>query len=146
MFLNALLGLIFGCFLIGIPIALIWSIIDWAVTLKSTRPWLKFKEFIKLYNIDSNKWNIGGATPKCAKVDNAYWSSDYIYFKLNYIDHYRYKLWKFNHQRQKRKEYARYEYMKALEAFNKTFDIEVDKKRVSMLDEAREYLAKYKEK
>ena len=145
-FLGILAGLVLGAIIIGIPIALIWSIIDWAYTLKSGRPWLKFKEFIKLYNIDSGKWDIGSSTPKCAKVTRPYWNSDYIYFRLNYIDFYRYKLWKFNRQRQNRKEYARKQCMEALEAFNKTFDIELEEKKVSLLNEAREYLSKCREK
>ena len=114
--LKTILILILGAIIIGVPIAILFSLIYWGASLGSTKPWIKFDDFIALYNADPRKWDTSHDNPKCRK-DDRYdpWGANYVRFKFHYIGYCRYHLWKFMKNRQEAKERQRQEYEKALE-------------------------------
>ena len=118
--LLELIVLVFGLVIIvGVPILLIWSLWTWKETLGSEKPWIKFKDFVKLYNADPDRWNIKYRNnPELCTSDVRNWPRTYAYFKFNYIDLYRYKLWKFNMERQNKKQRAQKTYEEAMTALN----------------------------
>lgn len=111
--------ILFGVIAIAILIALIYSVWAWTKTLGAARPQIKLKDFIKLYNMDKSKWNVGENTPRYWKNnDNSCFGGAYYYFKFNYIDFYRYKLWKRRLNKQHSKDFQREIYENALKALN----------------------------
>lgn len=144
-FLGILAGLVLGAIiivlLVGIPIALIWSIMEWAYHLESSRPWLKFKDFIMLYEADPDKWNLADSVPQCKKNESPHWGWSYIYFKFNYIDFYRYKFWKWNTKRQKNKEYAREQYEAMLKEIDVDFGIPYKEKKAAAIKDLCNYVS-----
>ena len=82
--------------------------------IRQHKPWIKFDDFIALYNANPQKWDISRDTPRCATDARDYWGPTYVRFKLHYIGYCRYQLWKFMKNRQQAKERQRQEYEKAL--------------------------------
>ena len=113
--LKTILILILGTIIIGVPIAILFSLIYWGASLGSTKPWIKFDDFVALYNANPQKWDISRDTPRCATDARDYWGPTYVRFKFHYTGYCRYQLWKFMKNRQKAKECQRQEYEKALE-------------------------------
>ena len=111
--------ILFGITAIGIPAALIYSVWLWTRSLGSARPWIKLDDFVKLYNMDKSRWNVSDNTPRYwKKNDHSSFGGEYFYFKFNYIDFYRFKLWKHRLNKQNSKDFQREIYEKALKALN----------------------------
>lgn len=129
-FLGILAGLVLGAIIIalvvGIPIALIYSVWLWTQSLGSEKPWIKFKDFIKLYNASPDKWDIyHDGNPLLRTSPDGQWNKTYVYFKFHYIDYYRYRLWKYNSKRQKQKQRAQKAYVEAMMALQQYDELKI---------------------
>ena len=106
--------IIIGVILIAaILFGLIMMIIDYPYYLYGTNP-IKFKSFKSFYNINPCKWELHDDY-----VNYRYYSYDRVKFRFNFIDYYRYRLWKHNLETQKRKAKYYKEYQDVLEEIKK---------------------------
>lgn len=115
--LDLTIWLLGSVIVVGIPIALFVSIWVWCETLGREKPLITFKEFIKLYNANPDKWSVARENNPMldiSRVDR--WSKEYVHFKFNYIDFYRYKLWQMQMRRECARQKAQRKYDEAMAA------------------------------
>ena len=156
MLLRTLLGLvlIFVVF-IEMPIAIIYSIWLWVESLDKNKPWIKFKNFISLYNAYPDKWNVRYDNPECRGVRGSEFYSTSVEFKFNYIDYYRYKWWQRCLNKQKSKDHQRKQCEKAMEILGSDMlsidqvpasDLKKDPRIKALAKDIVDYAMKRKEK
>lgn len=79
-------------FLIGGFTGLIaWILFNWRCNVYSNRPYIKFEQFVDLYNKSPDKWELYNGYVSYHK-DNCYIYSKA--FNFNLIDHYLYQHWR----------------------------------------------------
>lgn len=69
--------------------ALLIPIISWSMEVYANEPYIKFEQFLELYNKDSSKWELGGGH---VRFNKGYYFNQFFNFKL--IDYYMYRHWK----------------------------------------------------
>lgn len=110
--------IIIGVILIAAMLfGLIMMIIDYPYYLYGTNL-IKFKSFKSFYNINPCKWELHIDYVNYLKPAG-YYSYDRVKFRFNFIDYYRYRLWKYNLETQKRKAKYYKEYQDVLEEIKK---------------------------
>lgn len=142
MLLLKVIWVLFKIVLIAaIIMAVIASFVQWIAQLGKEYPWLKFKDFLNLYNDNPNEWRLCSDGVQYKKPSENGWSyySNYICCKFNYIDFVKYKFWMWNTERQNKKKETRTKYEEHanilqanIQKFNQENGIEVVDKRSAL--------------
>lgn len=115
MFIIIIMVILIAAILFG----LIMMIIDYPIYLCSANS-IKFKSFKSFYNINPGKWELHDDYVNYLKPFEYYYNSyNRVKFRFNFIDYYRYRLWKHNLETQKRKIKDYKEYQDVLEEIKK---------------------------
>lgn len=80
-------------------LVLIYALITWCESPRNN-PKIKFKSFVKFYDVNPNRWNLYDEYIEC-RIDDKSWNYSVERFSFGFIDFWRYKLW---HKMQKRAE------------------------------------------
>lgn len=93
--------------------ALLVPIIIWGTNLYTDEPYIKFDQFLELYNKDPSKWVLGYDHIEFKR----YCSNQYFNFKL--IDYYMYRYWKRKLDKSKKEEKLKVIYDEIFKEINK---------------------------
>ena len=151
-----MLDLILICIVfIGMPIAIIYSIWLWVQSLGKEIPWIKFNDFINLYNTYPDKWIVRDDNPECRGTSSSEWRSSSVEFKFHYIDYYKYRWWLRCLNQQKFKDRQRKQCEKAMEILGSDMlsidqvpasDLKKDPRVKALAKDMVDYAMKRKEK
>jgi hypothetical protein len=114
--LEPILGLIICAMGIVIFTMLIWHTISWVFSLTEADVKIKFKDLVELYNADPTRWTLGDYNPKCRKSTSYSTWNSHLKFKLNYIDFFRYQIWKYNLKKHDKQQKAQADLQNILES------------------------------
>ena len=76
----------------GVCITLFILLMHWLVCQPNNAIYIKFNSFISFYNINPDRWSLDDDSVDFIK-EKHFCYSNYIYYKLHFIDYYRYKHW-----------------------------------------------------
>ena len=110
--------IVLAILIVAILFGILMMIIDYPYYLYGTNS-IKFKSFKSFYNINPGKWELHDDYVNYLKLGRYYYGYDRVKFRFNFIDYYRYRLWKHNLETQKRKAKYYKEYQDVLEEIKK---------------------------
>ena len=70
---------------------LIYALITWCESPRNS-PKIKFKSFVKFYDVNPNRWNLYDEYIEC-RIDDKSWNYSVESFSFGFIDFWRYKFW-----------------------------------------------------